>query len=122
MAQKKKATKKPAQKVAAQASVKNKSFSLQPLGDRVVVKPLSSDEMGRTTLSGIIIPDNAQEKPEQGTVVAVGPGKRVDGERVPMQVAVGNRVLFSKYGYDSVKIEGVEYYVLSEEKILAVVT
>jgi chaperonin GroES len=94
-----------------------------PLNDRVVLKPLSAEEMGTTTASGIIIPDSAQEKPEQGTVVAVGPGKwNEEGDtRVPMSVSVGNRVLFSKYGYDTIKIEGVEYYVISESNILAVI-
>ncbi len=99
------------------------SVPVHPLHDRVVIKPLSPEEMGTTTLSGIIIPDTAQEKPEQGTVVAVGPGKwNEDGDRrVPVSVAVGNRVLFSKYGYDTVKINGVEYYVVAESNILAVI-
>jgi len=96
---------------------------LRPLHDRVVVRPLSPEEMGTTTASGIIIPDTAQEKPEQGTVVAVGPGKwNEDGDaRVPVSVAVGDRVLFSKYGYDTVKVGGVEYYMVAESNILAVV-
>lgn len=94
---------------------------LMPLGDRVVVKPLSAEELGSTTASGIIIPDTAKEKPEQGTVIAVGPGKWEDGARVPVGVSVGARVMFSKYGYDEVKIEGVTYYVIAEANVLAVI-
>ena len=98
------------------------SMPIQPLHDRVVVKPLSPEEMGTTTASGIIIPDTAQEKPEQGRVVAVGPGKYEDGVRIPVSVSVGDRVLFSKYGYDTVKVGGVEYYVVTEGNILGVIT
>ncbi len=94
---------------------------IRPLGDRVVLKPLSAEEAGMRTASGIIIPDTAKEKPEQGTVVAVGPGKFEDGARVPIGVTVGDRVLFSKYGYDEVKVGGVEYYVVKESDILAVI-
>ncbi|MBV9349500.1 MAG: co-chaperone GroES [Patescibacteria group bacterium] len=93
---------------------------LHPLGDRVVVRPLSPEEMGMKTASGIIIPDTVKEKPEQGKVVAVGPGKYEEGMRVPMSVEVGDRVLFSKYGYDEVKVAGVEYYVVTESNILAI--
>jgi chaperonin GroES len=111
-----------AKKAAAVKKASSKS-PVEPLNDRVVLKPLSSEELGTTTASGIIIPDSAQEKPEQGTVIAVGPGKwNEDGDgRVPMSVSVGDRVLFSKYGYDTVKVEGVEYYVINEANILAVI-
>jgi chaperonin GroES len=85
------------------------------------LKPLSAEEAGMKTASGILIPDTAKEKPEQGTVVAVGPGKFEDGARVPMGVKAGDRVLFSKYGHDEVKVGGVEYYVVSESNILAVI-
>lgn len=111
-------------KKAKKAAKKTPSKSpVLPLHDRVVLKPLSAEEMGTTLASGIIIPDSAQEKPEQGTVVAVGPGKwNEDGDaRVPVSVSVGDRVLFSKYGYDTIKIQGVEYYVISESNILAVI-
>ncbi|MES2225884.1 MAG: co-chaperone GroES [Patescibacteria group bacterium] len=97
---------------------KNK-LSISPLGDRVVVKPASGDEV---SVSGIIIPDTAsREKPERGTVVAVGPGKYDDGALVPMTVKPGDTVLFSKYGYDEVKIDGQEYFILSESSILAII-
>ena len=98
-----------------------KKFSLSPLGDRIVVKP-SEKEGEKKLASGIIIPETVdKEKPAQGTVVAVGPGKYEDGKRIPMQVKVADTVLFSKYGYDEVKIEGVEYYILLESSILGVV-
>ncbi|MSU74722.1 co-chaperone GroES [Candidatus Kaiserbacteria bacterium] len=100
---------------------KTKKFSLSPLGDKVVVRP-SEKEGEKKLASGIIIPETVdKEKPAQGTVVAVGPGKYDDGALVPMQVKVGDVVLFSKYGYDEVKIEGQEYYILSESNILGIV-
>lgn len=113
-------------KKAVPAKKQKKSVSaapLSPLGDRVVVRPLSPEEVGTTTASGIIIPDTAKEKPEQGTVIAVGPGKwNEDGDaRVPVSVRVGDRVMFSKYGYDEIKIQGTTYYVISEGSVLAVI-
>ena len=98
-----------------------KKIALTPLGEKIVVKP--SDKEGEKKLaSGILIPDTAgKEKPAQGTVVAVGPGKFEEGKRSPMSVKVGDTVLFSKYGYDEVKVEGVEYYILSESNVLAVI-
>ncbi len=97
-----------------------KKLSLMPLGDRIVVEPLSKEER---SVSGIIIPDTAkQEKPERGTVVATGPGKYVDGALVPMTVKAGDTVLFSKYGFDEVKVDGVEYLILSESSVLAVIS
>lgn len=94
-----------------------------PLHDRVVVRPLSADEAGTKTSFGIIIPDSAKEKPEQGTVVAVGPGKwNDDGDkRIPVSVTVGARVMFSKYGFDEIKIDGTTYYVIAESNILAII-
>ncbi|HYH27776.1 MAG TPA: co-chaperone GroES [Actinomycetota bacterium] len=93
-------------------------FSLEPLDDRVVVKPGQEEE---TTVSGIVIPDTAKEKPQEGEVVAVGPGRYEDGNRVPMDVKVGDTVLYSKYGGTEVKVQGEEYLVLSARDILAVV-
>ena len=99
-----------------------KKLSLKPLGDRVVVKP-SEKEGEKRLASGIIIPETVdKEKPMKGEVVAVGAGKYEDGKRTPMQVKVGDTVLFSKYGYDEVKIEGQEYYILSESSILAIIS
>jgi chaperonin GroES len=93
-------------------------FQLDPLEDRVVVKP---DEEEETTVSGIVIPDTAKEKPQQGQVVAAGPGRFEDGKRVPMDVKVGDKILYSKYGGTEVKVEGEEYLVLSSRDILAIV-
>ncbi|MFA6969075.1 MAG: co-chaperone GroES [Candidatus Paceibacterota bacterium] len=98
-----------------------KKLSLSPLGDRVVVQP-AEKEGEKKLASGIIIPETVdKEKPSRGTVLAVGPGKFEDGARVPMQVKVGDVVLFSKYGYDEVKIGEQEYYILSESNILGIV-
>ena len=94
-------------------------FNLKPLEDRIVVKP--SDEE-QTTTSGIVIPDTAKEKPQEGSVVAVGPGRFEDGTRVPLDVAIGDKVIYSKYGGTEVKVEGDEYLVLSARDVLAVVT
>ena len=97
-----------------------KKFQITPLGDRLVVRP-SEKEGEKRLASGIIIPETVdKERPAKGDVVAVGPGKFEEGKRVPMQVKVGDMVLFSKYGYDEVKIEGQEYYVLSESGILGI--
>jgi chaperonin GroES len=93
-------------------------FSLQPLEDRVVVKPSEEEE---TTASGIVIPDTAKERPQEGEVMAVGPGRFEDGNRIPMDVKVGDKVIYSKYGGTEVKIEGDEYLILSARDVLAVV-
>ncbi|MEX0917744.1 MAG: co-chaperone GroES [Candidatus Paceibacterota bacterium] len=99
--------------------------TIRPLGDRVVVRPLTEEEAGSKSPSGIIIPDTAkQEKPEQGVVIAVGEGKwNEDGDaRVPMSVKEGDRVVFSKYGYEEVKLGDKELYLVSEGSILAVIS
>jgi chaperonin GroES len=117
--------KRKAKKVTrAAAAPKNKApkAGVFPLGDRVLIKPLSAEEAGQTTSFGIIIPDTAKEKPEQGVVMAVGPGKRGDDNvLIPPAVKIGDRVMFSKYGYDEVKVKGVEYYLVSEQNLLAVI-
>lgn len=97
--------------------------SLMPLGDRVLIKPLSEDEMAIKSPSGIIIPDTAQkEKPMQGTVMAVGEGRYTDdGKLVPMKLKSGDRVVFSKYSPDEITLDGEEYYILNEGSILAIV-
>jgi chaperonin GroES len=98
------------------------SVSISPLGDRVVVKPADKKEE-KTLISGIIIPDSVdKERPAKGTVVATGPGKFEDGKLVPMTVKVGDTVLFSKYGYDEVKVDGEDYLILSESSVLAVIS
>ena len=98
---------------------------IRPLGDRVIVRHLTDSEAGTTSASGIIIPDTAKkEKPEQGIVIADGLGKWYeDGEkRIPVDVKVGDRVIFSKYGYDEVKVENKEYFIVSENSILGIIT
>jgi chaperonin GroES len=90
---------------------------LIPLADRVVVKNIQAEE---TLASGLVIPDTAKEKPQQGEVVAVGPGRLDDnGKRVPMDVSVGDRILYAKYSGNDVKLDQTEYLVLSEKDILA---
>lgn len=94
-------------------------MQIRPLHDRVIVKRL---EVERTTASGIVIPDNAGEKPDQGEVIAVGPGKRDEaGKLLPMDVKVGERVLFGKYSGQNVKVDGEEFLVMREEDIMGVV-
>ena len=95
------------------------SVSIKPLEDRIVIKSLEAEQ---TTASGLVIPDTAKEKPQEGEVVAVGPGRIDDnGTRIPLEVAVGDRVIYSKYGGTEVKFEGVEYLVLSARDVLAIV-
>jgi len=99
-----------------------KKLSLVPLGDKIVVLP-SEKEGEKKLASGIIIPETIdKEKPAKGEVIAVGPGKYEDGKRVPLQVKIGDTVLFSKYGYDEVKIGDQEYYIISESNILAILS
>ncbi len=91
---------------------------IKPLEDRIVIQVLEAEQ---TTASGIVIPDTAKEKPQEGRVLAVGPGRFEDGARVPLDVQVGDKVIFSKYGGTEVKFSGVEYLVLSARDVLAVV-
>lgn len=91
---------------------------LKPLADRVVVKAIQQEEK---TKGGIVLPDTAKEKPQEGEVIAVGPGKLLDnGQRAPMEVKVGDRVIYAKYGGTEVKVEGEEYLILRESDILAI--
>ncbi|MEH7180968.1 MULTISPECIES: co-chaperone GroES [Neobacillus] len=92
---------------------------LRPLGDRIVIELVESEEK---TASGIVLPDSAKEKPQEGKVVAVGTGRVLEsGERVALEVSVGDRIIFSKYSGTEVKFEGNEYLILRENDILAVV-
>src|SRR5580698_10116473 len=91
---------------------------IQPLGDKVLVKPNTSQE---TTSGGIVLPDTAKERPQEGVVIAVGPGRTLDnGEKVKIGVAEGDTVIYSKYGGTEVKLEGVGYLILDESSLLAV--
>lgn len=94
------------------------SVKIKPLEDRILVQSLEAEQ---TTASGLVIPDTAKEKPQEGTVVAVGPGRFDDGVRVPMDIKVGDVVLYSKYGGTEIKHGGEEYLVLSARDILAVI-
>ncbi len=92
---------------------------LRPLGDRIVIELVESEEK---TASGIVLPDTAKEKPQEGKVVAVGTGRVLDsGERVALEVAVGDRIIFSKYAGTEVKYQGTEYLIIRENDILAVI-
>jgi chaperonin GroES len=93
--------------------------TLQPLGDRLVVRPSGREE---TTKSGIVIPDTAKEKPQRGTVIAVGQGRRDDdGNRIAMDVEVGNEVLFAKYAGTEFKLDNEDLLILSEKDVLAII-
>ena len=95
-------------------------MDLQPLGDRIIVEPLEEEA---TTSSGIVLPDTAKEKPQRGRVLAVGPGARNDkGEVVPMEVAEGDEVIYSKYGGTEIKLGADEVLILRESDVLAKVT
>ncbi len=96
------------------------SVSIKPLEDRIVVK---SSEAEQTTASGLVIPDTAKEKPQEGEVLAVGPGRwNEDGdERIPLDVQVGDKVIYSKYGGTEIKVGGEEYLILSARDVLAVI-
>ena len=97
------------------------SVNIKPLEDRIVVKPLDAEQ---TTASGLVIPDTAKEKPQEGEVVAVGPGRfNEDGDdRIPMDVSVGDKVIYSKYGGTEVKYGGDEFLILSARDVLAIVS
>ena len=93
-------------------------MNIKPLGDRVVIKKLEAET---TTKSGIVLTGSAKEQPQEAEVVAIGPGAVVDGNRIPMEVAVGNKVLYSKYAGTEVKVSGEEYTILKQDDILAIV-
>lgn len=94
-------------------------MTIQPLGDRVLVKPLEAEQK---TKGGIVLPDTAKEKPQEGKVVAVGSGRTLeDGKIVPLEVRKGDKILFSKYGGTEVKLAGEEHLIMKEEDILALI-
>jgi chaperonin GroES len=92
-------------------------FGLTPLEDRIAVRPSEEEQ---ATASGIVIPDTAKEKPQEGQVMAVGPGRFEDGQRIPIDVKAGDTVIYSKYGGTEVKVDGEEYLILSARDVLAV--
>src|SRR5215211_4306117 len=91
--------------------------NIKPLEDRILVRPVEGEE---TTVSGIVIPDTAKEKPQEGEVLAVGPGRFEDGTRVPLDVSMGDRVIYSKYGGTEVTVDGEDLLILSARDVLAV--
>ena len=93
-------------------------MSLQPLDDRIVVRPSEAEE---TTASGLVIPDTAKEKPQQGEVISVGPGRRAEntGELIPLDIAVGDKVVYSKYGGTEITIDGEDLLILTSRDVLA---
>ena len=94
------------------------AVNVKPLGDRVLIKPMDALE---TVKGGIIIPDSAKEKPQEGKVIAAGRGKvKADGKRVPLDVKAGDTILFGKYSGQEVKLDGVEYLIMKEEDVLAI--
>ena len=93
-------------------------MKLRPLGDRVVIKKVEAEE---TTKSGIVLPGTAKEKPQVAEIIAVGPGGVVDGKEVKMEVKVGDKVIFSKYSGNEIKMDGEEYTILKQDDLLAIV-
>jgi chaperonin GroES len=91
---------------------------IKPLSDRVLLEAIEADEISS---GGIILPDSAKEKPQEAKVVAVGPGKIKNGEKIEMTVKVGDKVIYSKYSGDEIKIDGDEYTIIEEDKILAII-
>lgn len=92
--------------------------NLRPLGDKMLVRPLQIEEV---TKSGIVLPDTAKEKPQEGEVLAVGSGRLEDGKRVALEVKRGDRIIFTKYGGDEIKVNGEELKIISESDVLAIV-
>lgn len=128
MSKKNKPKAKPKAKVAKPKTVKSLikehagETGVTPLGSRVLVKPYTKEELETKSSFGIILPDsNKKEKSEQGMVVAVGKGDYVDGKLVPVSVKVGDKVAFSKYGYEEISVKGQDYYLIKEDSILAVI-
>jgi chaperonin GroES len=95
------------------------ALNLKPLGSRVLVEPIEQDDI---TAGGIVLPETAKEKPQQGLILAIGPGARdEDGKRIPMDVEKGDKILFAKYSGTEIKLDGKKYLILREEDILAIV-
>ncbi|MGI6704618.1 MAG: co-chaperone GroES [Clostridia bacterium] len=93
-------------------------MNIKPLGDRIVVKVLEKQE---TTKSGIVLPEAAKEKPQEGEVLAVGSGELIEGKRVPLEVKVGDRVIYSKYAGTEIKMDDEEYLILKQSDVLAII-
>lgn len=97
---------------------KNDMTKITPLGDKILIRQLEAEQK---TKAGIIVPDSAKEKPQEGEVIAVGSGKIVDGKIIPLEVKQGDKVIFSKYGGDEIKVDGEELKIISESDVLAII-
>lgn len=93
-------------------------MNIKPLGDRIIIRVIESEE---TTKSGIVLPGTAKEKPMQGEVLAVGSGEMVDGKKIPLELKVGDKIIYSKYAGTEVKMDGTEYLILRQNDVLAVI-
>lgn len=101
--------------------VKKSGVGIMPLGARVLIRPFTKEELAPKNSFGIILPpSDSKEKSEQGVVIEVGPGEYQDGKRIPVALNVGDKVAFSKYGFEDINIDGEEYYLIKEENILAI--
>jgi chaperonin GroES len=108
--------------MAKNNNIQSKKMSILPLGDRVLVRPFTKEELTNKSSFGIILPENdKKEKAEQGIVIAVSEGKKVDGKIVPLSVKVGDKVAFSKYGYEDINMDGEEFYLIKEDNLLAII-
>lgn len=117
----KKIPKKEEKPVSKHAVVKSKNVGIVPLGSRILIKPFTKEELATKNSFGIILPnEDSTEKSEQGIVLAVGPGEYQDGDLIKTTVKVGERVVFSKYGYEDISFNGEDFYLIKEENILAV--
>lgn len=117
----KKISKKEEKLVSKHGVVKSKNVGIVPLGSRVLIKPFTKEELATKNSFGIILPNtDSTEKSEQGMVLAVGPGEYQDGDLIKTTVKVGERVVFSKYGYEEISFNGEDFYLIKEENILAV--
>ncbi len=117
----KKTIKKFVKKIELKTRVQEKKGKITPLGSRLLIRPFTKDELEKKNSFGIILPDtDAKQKSEQGVVLAVGPGEYRDGKLITPTVKVGDKICFSKYGYDDIQVDGEELYLIKEENILAV--
>lgn len=108
-------------KINKKTSKKKADMGITPLGSRVLIRPFTNEELSKKNSFGIILPETgSKDKSEQGVVLAVGPGEYKDGKLVPVGVKVGDKVAFSKYGYEDITVDGEELYLLKEENLLAV--
>ncbi len=117
-----KKSKKVVSKPTSASKTSSQHSKIQPIGDRVLIKPFRAEDEQKKNDFGIIIPDTvSKEAPERGRVIAVGEGRMENGKPVPLKVKVGDTVIFSKYGFDEVKADGEELYILKEDSILAII-